>query len=58
VQKELGFSPILAGLSLMPLAVTLLLCAPRAGRLYDRPGARVLLTAGTLLMGAWLAWLA
>lgn len=57
VQTVLGFGPILAGLSLLPLTVTLLLTAPRAGRLYDRHGARALLSGGTLLMGASLAWL-
>jgi MFS family permease len=38
VQTVLGFGPILAGLSLLPLTVTLLLAAPGAGRLYDRHG--------------------
>jgi EmrB/QacA subfamily drug resistance transporter len=57
VQTVLGFGPILAGLSLLPLTVTLLLAAPRAGRLYDRHGPRALLAGGTLLMGASLAWL-
>ena len=57
VQTVLGFGPILAGLSLLPLTVTLLLTAPRAGRLYDRRGPRALLVGGTLLMGASLAWL-
>src|SRR5262245_25283559 len=50
VQSVLGYAPIKAGLSLLPLTLSLLVCAPLAGRLYDRIGARVPLTAGSLLV--------
>jgi MFS family permease len=51
-----GFSPARSGawLSLLPLAA--LFCAPVAGRLADRTGARTLTTAGMLLTAAGL-WL-
>ena len=58
VQSVLGYEPITAGLSLLPLTLSLLVCAPLAGRLYDRIGARVPLTAGSLLVAAGLASLA
>src|SRR5262249_58133140 len=47
-----------AGLSLLPLTLSLLICAPLAGRLYDRIGARIPLTAGSLLVAGGLASLA
>lgn len=55
-QDVLGFTPIEAGLSLMPLTLPLLLIAPRVGALYDRIGARYPVSIGTLLVGAGLAW--
>ena len=58
VQTALGFDPIKAGLSLLPLTLPLLFAAPLAGRVYDRVGARGLLSAGTLLLGLSIAWLA
>src|SRR5262249_5673662 len=36
VQGVLGYGPITAGLSLLPLTLSLLICAPLGGRLYDR----------------------
>lgn len=58
VQTVLGFSPIRAGLSLLPLTVSLLITAPLAGRLYDRIGARVPLAAGGLLLAAGMGSMA
>jgi EmrB/QacA subfamily drug resistance transporter len=42
VQQLLGFGPIGAGLSLLPLTAPLLVLAPQAGKLYDRVGPRAL----------------
>ena len=58
VQEVLGFGPIEAGLSLLPLTIPLLVAAPLAGRLYDRGGVRAPVTAGALLLALSLAWLA
>ncbi len=57
-QQVLGFSPIRAGVGMLPLTVPLLFVAPLAGRLYDRVGPRGILVAGSTLIGAGLAWLA
>jgi EmrB/QacA subfamily drug resistance transporter len=57
-QHVLGFSPVNAGVAMLPLTVTLLFVAPIAGRLYDRIGPRPLLTCGSFLIGLGLAWLA
>ncbi|HEX6312299.1 MAG TPA: MFS transporter [Acidimicrobiia bacterium] len=46
VQDSLGFSPVEAGLALLPLTIPLLILAPRVGKLYDRLGPRGLVTAG------------
>jgi EmrB/QacA subfamily drug resistance transporter len=58
VQELLGFGPIAAGLSLLPVMVPLLLLAPVAGRLYDRIGPRGLVAAGAALLCAGLMWTA
>ncbi len=57
-QHVLGFSPIQAGVAMLPLTIPLLFVAPMGGRLYDHLGPRPLLTAGALLIGCGLAWLA
>jgi MFS family permease len=54
VQDLLGFSPVEAGLSLLPITIPLLLLAPRAGRIYDRLVPRVLVATGAALIGAAL----
>jgi EmrB/QacA subfamily drug resistance transporter len=58
VQDVLGFGPIEAGLSLLPLTLPLLVAAPLAGRVFDRIGPRAPLAAGALLLALSLAWLA
>jgi MFS family permease len=47
-QDILGFTPIEAGLGLLPVTLPLLVAAPISGRIYDRAGPRGLATAGTL----------
>jgi EmrB/QacA subfamily drug resistance transporter len=47
-QDILGFTPIEAGLALLPVTLPLLVAAPLSGRIYDRAGPRGLATAGTL----------
>src|SRR4051812_1124713 len=56
VQNVLGFDPIEAGLSLLPLTIPLLFIAPMIGRLYDRIGPRAIVAGGCLLVAAALAW--
>jgi EmrB/QacA subfamily drug resistance transporter len=46
LQGALGFTPIRAGLTMVPLSLTLMLAAPLAGRLSDRIGARWILVTG------------
>ena len=58
VQNVLGFSPVAAGASLLPMTLTLVLVAPRAGRIYDRIGPRALVTLGAALIGAGFIWAA
>ncbi|HET9661224.1 MAG TPA: DHA2 family efflux MFS transporter permease subunit [Thermomicrobiales bacterium] len=50
LQEVLGFSPVKAGLAMMPMSLMILVGAPIAGRLSDRIGARWLLFAGTAIM--------
>ncbi|HWV86526.1 MAG TPA: DHA2 family efflux MFS transporter permease subunit [Capillimicrobium sp.] len=56
VQDVLGFGPITAGLSLLPLTIPLLLLAPATGKLYDRIGPRAPVAAGAFLVGVAFAW--
>ena len=58
VQNVLGFSPIVAGLSLLPLTLPVLAIAPRAGALYDRIGPQAPVTIGAALVAGALLWAA
>ena len=53
LQSQLGFSPLLAGLTMAPASVVSGLTAPFAGRLADR-GGRYLLMSGLALYAAGL----
>jgi MFS family permease len=57
LQTGLGWSPLEAGASLLPLTALLFLLSPLAGRLAHRIGPRRLLAVGPLLAGAGLALL-
>jgi EmrB/QacA subfamily drug resistance transporter len=57
-QDLLGFSPVEAGLALLPLTIPVLIVAPLSGRLYDRVGPRAPVTVGMILAGASLFWMA
>ncbi|RIK45044.1 MAG: hypothetical protein DCC58_07425, partial [Chloroflexi bacterium] len=50
LQSVLGFTPIRAGLSMIPMSLTILMVAPLAGRLSDRIGARWIIVTGMSLM--------
>ncbi|MEU3821384.1 MFS transporter [Streptomyces sp. NPDC030392] len=55
LQSVRGFSPLEAGLLLVPLAVTQLLFAPRSRLVVRRFGARAVCAAGLLVVAACLA---
>lgn len=57
LQQSLGYSPVEAGLALMPITLLLLLLSPRAGRLSQRLGPRLPMTLGPVVAGAGLALL-
>jgi EmrB/QacA subfamily drug resistance transporter len=50
LQQVLGLSPLHAGLTFLPMALTIMLCASRAGRLVGRFGVRPVLGGGLLMM--------
>ncbi|MBJ7458649.1 MAG: MFS transporter [Thermoleophilaceae bacterium] len=54
LQDGLGYSPVGAGLRLLPLTLLILLVAPFAGRLTGRYPLRVPLVTGLVLLGAAL----
>ena len=54
-QDVLGFSPIEAGLALLPMTIPLLILAPRVGKLYDRVGPRGLVAGGCVAAAAGFA---
>ena len=54
LQQVAGYSPIGAGLALLPLTVVMFLLAKRFGRLADRFGPRVFMGVGPLIAGAGL----
>lgn len=50
LQQVQAYTPIEAGLALLPVTILLLLLSPRVGGLVDRIGARLLMTAGPLIV--------
>ncbi len=50
LQGALGMTPLEAGLTMMPMSLTLMVVAPISGRLSDRIGARWILTTGLICM--------
>ncbi|HKR98448.1 MAG TPA: MFS transporter [Candidatus Dormibacteraeota bacterium] len=58
LQEVLRYSPLAAGVSLLPLTLTLLLLSSRAGRLAAAIGPRIPMTVGPLLAAAGMAMFA
>jgi EmrB/QacA subfamily drug resistance transporter len=58
LQIGLGYSPLEAGLRLIPWTVTFLTVAPVAGALADRIGERPLMAGGLALQAIGMGWLA
>ena len=57
LQVVAGWSPLAAGLSLLPVTVLMLLFSPRAGAIGDRLGPRIPMTVGPLLSAVGAALL-
>ena len=57
LQEVLGFTPLQAGISLLPVTVIMLVLSARSGALAARIGPRLQLSVGPLLVGAGLALL-
>jgi EmrB/QacA subfamily drug resistance transporter len=57
-QLGLGYSPLTAGLRMLPWTATPMVVAPVAGAVADRIGTRPLLVTGLALQAAGLAWVA
>jgi EmrB/QacA subfamily drug resistance transporter len=58
LQTGLGYSPLGAGLRLVPWTITLFLVAPVAGALVERLGERPFLVGGLLLQAVGMGWIA
>jgi EmrB/QacA subfamily drug resistance transporter len=56
MQQVLGYSPIHAGLSYLPLAVTIIIAAGVGGQLVTRFGFKPILAAGMLSVAIGLLW--
>jgi EmrB/QacA subfamily drug resistance transporter len=56
MQQVLGYSPIHAGLSYLPLALTIIVAAGVGGQLVTRFGFKPILAAGMLSVSAGLVW--
>src|SRR5438552_9746788 len=56
MQQVLGYSPIHAGLSYLPLAVTIVVAAGLGGQLVTRFGFKPILAAGMLFVAIGLLW--
>src|SRR3954452_3110172 len=56
MQNILGYSPLEAGVRFLPSTVVLIFMAPISGRLADRIGPRIPMTAGLLFVSGSLWW--
>jgi EmrB/QacA subfamily drug resistance transporter len=57
MQFVLGFSPLEAGIRIMPIA-TMIIAAPVAARTVERLGSKVVVAAGLTVVAGAMAWLA
>ncbi len=57
MQNILGYSPLQAGVRFLPATLMIVAFAPLAGRLTDRIGAKLPMTAGLVLVTVSLGWL-
>jgi EmrB/QacA subfamily drug resistance transporter len=57
LQGALGMTPLEAGLTMMPMSLTLMVVAPISGRLSDRIGARWILTTGLTFVTLGIVWI-
>jgi EmrB/QacA subfamily drug resistance transporter len=55
-QNVLGYSPVEAGASFLPMTILIILIAPQAGRLSDRVGSRWLVGGGMTLLSIMLLY--
>ena len=56
MQQVLGYSPVQAGATFLPMTVLVILVAPQAGRVSDRVGSRWLVGIGMTLVSGSLLW--
>ncbi len=56
VQRILGFSPVQAGATFLPMTLLVIILAPQTGRLADRFGSRWLVGGGMTLLSLSLLW--
>jgi len=56
MQNVLGYSPVQAGASFLPMTLLIILVAPRAGALSDRVGSRWLVGGGMSLLAVMLLY--
>ena len=57
LQQVSGYTPIAAGLSLLPITICMWLLSRRFGALSDRIGPRLLMGCGPLVAGVGLIWM-
>jgi EmrB/QacA subfamily drug resistance transporter len=58
LQESMGYSPLSAGLAVLPLTILMLLLSPRMGALAQRRGPRAPMTVGPLIAAVGLALMA
>jgi EmrB/QacA subfamily drug resistance transporter len=56
MQNVLGYSPVQAGASFLPMTLLIIVAAPQAGRLSDRVGSRWLVGGGMTLLSIMLLY--
>jgi EmrB/QacA subfamily drug resistance transporter len=57
LQQVAGYSPIAAGLALLPITILMWLLSSRFGALSDRIGPRLLMGLGPIVAGVGLVWM-
>jgi EmrB/QacA subfamily drug resistance transporter len=57
LQTVAGYGPLGAGLATLPITICMVFLASRGGRLSNRIGPRIPMTAGPIVMGLGTAWL-